>query len=142
MCESEHCRCEEGIFTSAVRHTLQITLFILAITAALNILIEWVGEERLSGLVLNTPVAGELIAGVIGLIPNCASSVVITRLYLEGIIGAGPMMTGLLAGAGVGVLLLCRMNHGRVKQNAGIIVFLYTSSVLWGILIDYVGVIF
>lgn len=142
MCESEHCRCEEGIFSSAVRHTLQITLFILAITAALNILIEWVGEERLSGLVLNTPVAGELIAGVIGLIPNCASSVVITRLYLEGIIGAGPMMTGLLAGAGVGVLLLCRMNHGRVKQNAGIIVFLYTSSVLWGILIDYVGVIF
>ena len=138
----EHCRCEEGIFTSAVRHTLQITLFILAITAALNILIEWVGEERLSGLVLNTPVAGELIAGVIGLIPNCASSVVITRLYLEGIIGAGPMITGLLAGAGVGVLLLCRMNHGRVKQNAGIIVFLYTSSVLWGILIDYVGVIF
>lgn len=142
MCESEHCRCEEGIFPSAVRHTLQITLFIFLITVALNILIEGIGEDRLSDLVLNIPVAGELIAGLIGLIPNCAASVVITQLYLEGIIGAGPMMTGLLAGAGVGVLLLCRMNHGRVKQNVGIIVFLYTSSVLWGILIDYIGVSF
>ena len=109
---------------------------------ALNILIEGIGEDRLSDLVLNIPVAGELIAGLIGLIPNCAASVVITQLYLEGIIGAGPMMTGLLAGAGVGVLLLCRMNHGRMKQNIGIIVFLYTSSVLWGILIDYIGVSF
>ena len=142
MCESEHCRCEEGIFPSAVRHTLQITLFIFLITVALNILIEGIGEDRLSDLVLNIPVAGELIAGLIGLIPNCAASVVITQLYLEGIIGAGPMMTGLLAGAGVGVLLLCRMNHGRVMQNVGIIVFLYTSSVLWGILIDYIGVSF
>ena len=142
MCESEHCRCEEGIFSSAVRHTLHIILFIFLITSALNILIEGIGEDRLSGLVLNTPVVGELIAGLIGLIPNCAASVVITQLYLEGIIGAGPMMTGLLAGAGVGVLLLCRMNHGRMKQNIGIIVFLYTSSVLWGILIDYIGVSF
>lgn len=142
MCESEHCRCEEGIFSSAVRHTLHIVLFIFLITIVLNILIEGIGEDRLSGLVLNTPVAGELIAGLIGLIPNCAASVVITQLYLEGIIGAGPMMTGLLAGAGVGVLLLCRMNHGRMKQNIGIIVFLYTSSVLWGILIDYIGVSF
>lgn len=142
MCESEHCRCEEGIFSSAVRHTLHIILFIFLITIALNILIEGIGEDRLSGLVLNTPVAGELIAGLIGLVPNCAASVVITQLYLEGIIGAGPMMTGLLAGAGVGVLLLCRMNHGRMKQNIGIILFLYTSSVLWGILIDYIGVSF
>lgn len=139
MCESEHCRCEEGILPSAVRHTLQIILFIFLITLVLNILIEGIGEERLSGLVLNTPVAGELIAGLIGLIPNCAASVVITQLYLEGIIGAGPMMTGLLAGAGVGVLLLCRMNHGRVKQNVGIIAYLYLSSVAWGILIDLLG---
>ena len=139
MCESEHCRCEEGIVSSAVRHTLQITLFIFLITVALNILIEGMGEDRLSGLVLNVPVVGELIAGLIGLIPNCAASVVITRLYLEGIIGAGPMMTGLLAGAGVGVLLLCRMNHGRVKQNVGIVAYLYLSSVAWGILIDLLG---
>lgn len=142
MCESEHCRCEEGIFPSAVRHTLQITLFIFLITVVLNILIEGIGEDRLSDLVLNIPVAGELIAGLIGLIPNCAASVVITQLYLEGIIGAGPMMTGLLAGAGVGVLLLCRMNHGRVRQNAGIIAFLYLSSVAWGIAIDLLGVSF
>lgn len=142
MCESEHCRCEEGIFTSAIRHTLQITLFIFLITAALNLLIGGIGEDRLSGLVLNIPIVGELITGLIGLIPNCAASVVITQLYLEGIIGTGPMMTGLLSGAGVGVLLLCRMNHRRVKQNVGIIIYLYLSSVVWGALIDYIGIIF
>ncbi len=142
MCESEHCRCEEGIFSSAVRHTLQIIFFIFLITVLLNILIGGIGEERLSGLVLNIPIVGELIAGLIGLIPNCAASVVITQLYLEGIIGPGPMMTGLLAGAGVGVLLLCRMNRGRVKQNAGIILYLYLTSVVWGILIDLLGITF
>lgn len=140
MCESEHCRCEEGIVSSSIRHTLQITLFIFLVTTALNILIEGIGEDRLSGLVLNIPIVGELIAGLIGLIPNCAASVVITQLYLEGIIGVGPMMTGLLAGAGVGVLLLCRMNHGRTKQNVGIVAYLYLSSVAWGILIDFLGV--
>ena len=142
MCESEHCRCEEGILSSAVRHTLQIIFFIFLITVLLNILIGGIGEERLSGLVLNIPIVGELIAGLIGLIPNCAASVVITQLYLEGIIGPGPMMTGLLARAGVGVLLLCRMNRGRVKQNAGIILYLYLTSVVWGILIDLLGITF
>lgn len=152
MCESEHCRCEEGVLSSAVRHTLQITIFIFLITLVLNLLIEGIGEERLSGLVLNTPVVGELIAGLIGMIPNCAASVVITQLYLQGVIGAGPMMTGLLAGAGVGVLLLCRMNRGHtkqqsvrsanshVKQNTGIVAYLYLTSVFWGILIDMFGI--
>lgn len=142
ICESEHCRCEEGILSSSIRHTMQITLFIFLITTALNILIDGIGEDRLSGLVLNIPIVGELIAGLIGLIPNCAASVVITQLYLEGIIGVGPMMTGLLAGAGVGVLLLCRMNHGRIKQNVGIVAYLYLASVAWGILIDFIGVNF
>lgn len=142
ICESEHCRCEEGILSSSIRHTMQITLFVFLITTALNILIDGIGEDRLSGLVLNIPIVGELIAGLIGLIPNCAASVVITQLYLEGIIGVGPMMTGLLAGAGVGVLLLCRMNHGRIKQNVGIVAYLYLASVAWGILIDFIGVNF
>lgn len=142
MCESEHCRCDEGVLSSAVRHTLRILLFIFLFTLILNALIEWIGQERLYGLVLSAPVAGELIAGVVGLIPNCAASVVVTELYLEGVIGAGPMMTGLLAGAGVGVLLLCRMNRGHAKQNIGIIAFLYLSSVAWGILVELSGLVF
>lgn len=142
MCESEHCRCEEGVISSTIRHTLQITVFIFLITFVLNMLLGGIGEDRLSALVLNMPVAGELIAGLIGLIPNCAASVVITQLYLQGVIGAGPMMTGLLAGAGVGILLLCRMNRRHLKQNIGIIAYLYLSSVVWGILIDFSGLVF
>ena len=136
MCESEHCRCEEGTLPSAIRHTLHITLFIFLITAVLNFLIERVGEENLSNLVLHMPVAGEFIAGLVGLIPNCASSVIITQLYLGGVIGLGPMMTGLLAGSGVGILLLCRMNKKHPRQNLAMIAFVYVTSVFWGVLLD------
>lgn len=142
MCESEHCKCEEGIFLSAVRHTLQITGFIFLVTLVLEGVIEGVGTEALSGLVLDMPVVGELIAGLIGLIPNCASSVVITELYLEQIIGAGPMMAGLLTNAGVGILILCRMNRRRIKQNLGIIAYVYLAGVAWGILIDLCQITF
>lgn len=142
MCESEHCHCEEGVLISAVRHTLQITLFIFIITFVLNGIIAGIGAENLSGFVLNMPVLGELLAGLVGLIPNCAASVVITQMYLEGLIGAGPMMTGLLASAGVGILILCRMNKKHIKHNIGIIAFLYLASVSWGVLIDVLGVTF
>lgn len=142
MCESEHCKCEEGIFPSALRHTLQITVFIFLITLLLEAVLEGLGEEALSGLLFDQPVIGELIAGLIGLVPNCASSVVITQLYLEQVIGAGPMMAGLLINAGVGILVLCRMNRRRVKQNLGIIAYVYLAGVAWGILIDLLHIIF
>ena len=142
MCESEHCKCEEGIFPSALRHTLQITVFIFLITLLLEAVLEGLGEEALSGLLFDQPVIGELIAGLIGLVPNCASSVVITQLYLEQVIGAGPMMAGLLINAGVGILVLCRMNRRRVKQNLGIIAYVYLAGVAWGILIDLLHITF
>ena len=142
MCESEHCKCEEGIFPSALRHTLQITGFIFLITLLLEAVLEGLGEEALSGLLLDQPVIGELIAGLIGLVPNCASSVVITQLYLAQVIGAGPMMAGLLINAGVGILVLCRMNRRRVKQNLGIIAYVYLAGVAWGILIDLLHITF
>ncbi len=142
MCESEHCKCEEGILISAVRHTLQITVFIFLITLLLEALLEGVGENVLSALIFDRPVTGELIAGLVGLIPNCASSVVITQLYLENVIGTGPMMAGLLVNAGVGVLVLFRMNRRHRKQNLGILTFLYFAGVSWGILLDLFSINF
>lgn len=142
MCESEHCKCEEGIFPSALRHTLQITVFLFLITILLEAVLEGLGEEALSGLLFDQPVIGELLAGLIGLIPNCASSVVITQLYLEQVIGTGPMMAGLLTNAGVGLLVLCRMNRKRVKQNLGIIAYVYLAGVAWGVLIDLLHITF
>lgn len=140
LCESAHCHCEEGVFASALRHTIQITLFIFLITLLLNGLIAGIPREELSGSLLNVPVAGELIAGLLGLIPNCAASVILTQMYLEGVLGAGAMLTGLLTGAGVGILVLFRMNKRHIKQNVGMIAFIYFVSVLWGVLLDILPV--
>uniref|UniRef100_UPI004026CA36 arsenic efflux protein n=1 Tax=Roseburia inulinivorans TaxID=360807 RepID=UPI004026CA36 len=89
----------------------------------------------------NIPVVGEMIAALVGLIPNCASSVVITELYLSGIIGAGAMMSGLLVNAGVGLLVLFRLNRNW-KQNAGIMAALYGFGVVWGVIIELLGIVF
>lgn len=142
ICEHEHCNCgEESIFKSAIKHTVQIFLFIVAVSFVLNLLIQFVGEERLAALVSGNSVLGPVIAGLVGLIPNCASSVVLTQLYLEGLLGAGAMLAGLLAGAGVGLLVLYRVND-NVKENIRITVMLYMTGVLSGILIEMSGIVF
>lgn len=137
MCESEHCGCEEGIFLSAVKHTLKIFAFILLVSVALNVLIALWGEDQLAHFMSERLVIGPLVAGVVGLIPNCASSVVITQLYLNHMISFGTMMSGLLVGAGVGLLVLFRTNK-RWKENLSILGMLYASGVIWGIVLDFV----
>lgn len=137
MCESEHCGCEEGIFKSAVKHTLKIFAFIFLITVLLNALVVFFGEERLSTFMSGRPLMGPVLAGVVGLIPNCASSVVITQLFLNHLISFGTMMSGLLVGAGVGLLVLFRTNK-RWKENLSILGILYVSGVVWGIVTDVV----
>lgn len=135
ICEQEHCHCEEGILRSAARHTLKITVFILLVTFILNLILHFVGEDVLAGMVLNRPALGSLLSGIVGLIPNCASSVVITQLYLQGAMSAGAMMSGLLAGSGVGVAVLFRVNHDR-RENLRVAALLYLIGVMSGILID------
>jgi hypothetical protein len=141
MCESEGCHCERGIFLSALIHTLKIFGFILLITFLFTCLIEWVGEDRLGELLSSLPVVGPLVAGLIGLIPNCAASVVITKLYLQGLISSGCMMAGLLVGAGIGVMVLFRTNHRHMKDNVRLVAILYAVGVLAGILVDAIGVL-
>lgn len=141
LCEQEHCHCEDGIWLSACKHTAKIFAFIFAISFIIGMVIEVIGEGQLASLVINRPVLGEVFAGLIGLIPNCAASVTITELYLEGVIGSGAMMTGLLVGAGVGVLVLVRMNHS-IRENVSIIAALYLAGLIWGILIEMAGITF
>lgn len=135
ICEHEHCRCEKGIFRSALSHTVHIALFILLITFLLNLFLFLAGEDALANVILNRPVAGPLLAGLVGLIPNCAGSVIITQLYLEGIIGVGSALAGLLTGSGVGLLVLFRVNHDR-KENLRILGLLYGIGILIGIIIE------
>ena len=134
MCEEEHCHCEEGIFRSAVNHTVRITFFILLITFGLNLIMHYVGEDALTSFLRDRTVLGPVLSGLVGLIPNCASSVVITQLYLEGAMSFGTMMAGLLVSAGVGVLVLCRVNHNK-KENLQIIGLLYLIGVVSGIVL-------
>lgn len=141
ICEEERCNCEHGLLSSALTHTLHVFVYIFLISLALNIIIGLVGEETLAGLFTGASIVGELIAALVGLIPNCASSVVITQLYLEHIIGTGAMMAGLLVNAGVGILILFRLNHDR-KQNFRIIGLLYGLGVFWGIIIELTGIVF
>lgn len=140
FCEHEHAHEEEdGVLLSALKHSLVILGWIFGVSLVLNALIALVGEENLGGFVVNMPVVGELLAGLIGLIPNCAASVVITQLYLEGVIGVGPMMSGLLVGAGIGLVVLFKSNEG-VKRNVTIVAILYGIGVVAGILLDLLQV--
>ena len=144
LCEQDHCGCEEeegGIVRSAFVHTIKITLFIFIISLVLSLLVGFAGKEAVAGVMSSVPVLGCFICGLIGLVPNCAASVVIAELYLENMLSAGQMMSGLLVGAGVGILVLARTNR-HPKENTMIIACLYFIGVVWGLLIDLAGVTF
>ena len=136
LCDEEHCHCEEhGIFRSSIIHTLQIFAYILIISFILNLIIHFVGEETIARLVLNVPVLGPVISSLIGLIPNCASSVILTQVYLENIISIGSMIAGLLVNSGIGILILFRVNKSK-KENFTILGILYLVGVISGIILD------
>ena len=141
LCEKEHCHCDHGIFKSALKHTINIFLFVLIITFVINIIIYFIGEDTIAGFVGSNPVLGPVLGGIIGLIPNCASSVILTQLYLENVIPAATMVSGLLVGAGVGLIVLFKMNKG-IKQNLKITGLLYAIGVISGIIIQLTGIQF
>lgn len=132
ICEQEHCHCEKGVLRSAISHTAQISFFILLVTFILNSVLYFVGEKALASLILNQPLLGPVVAGLVGLIPNCAGSVVITQLYLQGAMRLGAAMAGLLTGSGVGLLVLFRVNHNR-KENLKVLALLYGIGVIVGV---------
>lgn len=127
--------CTGNFWVAVLKHTFQVFGFLLGVSVLLNLLIGFIGEESLAGVFQNIPILGEFIAALIGLIPNCASSVVITQLYLSGVMGAGSLFAGLLVNAGVGILTLLKLNKNK-KENAIIIATLYGVGVFWGILIE------
>ena len=139
ICDNDGCSCEKGILRSAIHHTVSVSLFILAVTVVLNSVFFFLGEDALTGSVFSLPVVSHILSALVGLIPNCASSVALTELCASGVISAGAMMSGLFAGAGVGVLVLLRMNK-RPKENAVIVGILVLSGVIFGLLGDLVGI--
>ena len=141
VCEEEHCHCNEnGILKSSIHHTLNIFLYIIIISFIINTIVHFIGEEAIANLLLNKPIIGPLVSALIGLIPNCAASVIITNMYLQKVISFGSMMAGLLTGAGIGLAVLFKTNN-EIKENIKIVVLLYSIGVIVGIVIDTLGII-
>ncbi len=141
LCEDEGCMCEGGILRSAIHHTVSITLFVFAVTLAINALVFFVGEDSISSILPDVPVVSHIITAIFGLIPNCASSVALTQLFSAGAITLGQMLSGLFAGSGVGLLVLFRMNKKHPMTNLMTVLILVFSGVVFGFLADAVGVV-
>ena len=141
--DEEHEHHHEGgsILRSALKHTLQVTVFIFIVTLVLDGALELVGEDALAAFLGSNPVLSVLGSALVGLIPNCAASVVIAQLYVEGALGAGAMMAGLLVSAGVGLLVLFRTNR-RLRQNLIVLAGLWATGVFWGLIISAFGIAF
>ncbi len=134
MCKEENCKCDhDGIFVSAIKHTLKIIIIVFIITTVINVSVELLGEDRLSGIAIAKPILGELITGLIGLIPNCSSSILLTDLYVENAITLGQLISGLSVNAGVGLIVLFKANK-RVKENFVLTAILYGCGVISGII--------
>lgn len=138
ICDEEHCHCDNGgIFFSSIKHTLNTILFIFVITLLLNLFMAYIGESFLMKLFFKNSIFGSFITSLIGLIPNCASSIVITELYLNNAINFGALLGGLLTGSGVGLLVLFKSNHD-IKENIKILLLMYFIGSISGVLIELV----
>lgn len=138
FCEHEHCECGHGILKPAIKHTIRIFVFLFIISVVLGIIIETVGFDYTSHSVWGSVVLEPIIFGIIGLIPNCATSVFITKLFIEHAIEMGSLLSGLLVGAGVGILVLFRVNEDK-KENLLIVLLLLVIGILAGIGINIYG---
>ena len=123
---------------SAVSHTVQVSLFIFLVTFALVLVLETVGEDALAAFLSSNQLLAVFASALVGLVPNCSASVVITQLYLEGVLGFAPLMAGLLTSAGVGYLVLFRTNR-HPRENAVIVVGLFLVACVWGLVFAALG---
>lgn len=133
LCARSHCHCRahRGILVPALIHTAEIFLFIVLISGAVELALHFGGEHALDALRLNAPFVGELAAGALGLIPNCAVSVAGAKLYLSGAMSAGALMASSFTGSGVGLLVLFRTNRDW-RENLAILAAVYVVGTLLG----------
>ena len=165
LCERDHCGCDDdgdqgdspsgsehgrnhehhsggqlaiSVVRSAVSHTAQVTVFIFLVTSVLVAVLDTVGEPALAAFLSGNEALAVFASALVGLVPNCAASVVITQLYLEGVLSFGPLLAGSLVSVGIGFLVLFRTNCS-LRENVAILVLLYAVSVAWGLLFTVFG---
>ena len=135
------CGCDEedaGIWKPAWHHTLRIFIYLFIFTGILNLCIEIFGIEQLSKFLLGNTIFQPVIAAIIGLIPNCAASVILTQLYLNGAISFASVIAGLCTGAGIGLVVLFKMNRNK-RENLKIVGVLFLVAVAAGMIIAWVA---
>ncbi len=140
LCRHSHCSCaaRKGIVVPALIHTAEIFVFLLIVSGVIHLALHFFGGvEALKDCILNKPFLGEVLGGLVGLVPNCAASVACASLYVEGGMSVGALMASSLTGAGVGVLVLFR-THRHLGQNLAILAATYVFGVLFG----YLGGVF
>ena len=137
ICEEEHCHCKESIIISSLKHTLNIAVFILLINFILNICFNYLGQDYLSKILLKDSFFGPFISSLIGLIPNCGASVMLTELYINNAINFGSLISGLLTGSGIAIMILFKTNK-HFLENLKVVGILYIIGVLSGIIIELI----
>ena len=165
LCERDHCGCDEdedehghghghehghehghshegapllSIIRSAISHTVQVSVFIFLVTLILVAVLETFGESTIEQFLRGNETLAVLGSALVGLIPNCSASVVITQLYLEGALQLAPMLAGTLISAGVGYLVLFRTNRSA-RENALFLVMMSVIGAGWGLVLSACG---
>lgn len=138
FCHEKHCDCDHGILKSSIKHTLNIFAFILIINFLLNIGFSYLGEENVSKLFMDKSIFGPFIASLIGLIPNCGASVILTKLYLSNAISFASLISGLLTGSGVAVSVLFKVNKD-ICNNLKVLTLIYIIGVGVGIILHLIN---
>ena len=139
----DHSHSHEGapvlsIIRSAISHTVQVSVFIFLVTLILVAVLETFGESAIEQFLRGNETLAVLGSALVGLIPNCSASVVITQLYLEGALQLAPMLAGTLISAGVGYLVLFRTNRSA-RENALFLVMMYVIGAGWGLVLSAFG---
>lgn len=127
-----------SIIRSAISHTVQVSVFIFLVTLILVAVLETFGESAIEQFLRGNETLAVLGSALVGLIPNCSASVVITQLYLEGALQLAPMLAGTLISAGVGYLVLFRTNRSA-RENAVFLVMMYVIGASWGLILSAFG---
>lgn len=142
ICHDEHCHCdEEGIFLAALTHTLKTLFFIIIVSFVLNIIMTYLGEDYIAKIFMKDNIFSPFLASLIGLIPNCSASIILTELYIGGAISFASVISGLLTGSGVALLVLFKSNK-NLKENLTILALIYLIGSFSGIIIELFSFLF
>lgn len=140
ICDKDHCHCEKGILLSAIKHTLNIIIFLFITSLIINIIFNYVGQDYLSKILLKNSILGPFITSLIGLIPNCGASVILTQLYLNNAISLPSLIAGLLTGSGTAIIVLFKENK-NIKENIFIVFLLYSLGVISGLILEIINIV-